>query len=381
LSFYQVKGQGFSYQEVIRRMPKKEARSFDEVMESLILEGKREGYLSMRKVKKELNFLDWDEEIQNEICAILQEKAQIEVIEEEKLENIKIINIRDVTKKEKEYDVAIESNDTIKIYFRQIGNYRLLTREEEKILAQQIEAGITDARKQLAESNLKLVVSIAKKYMNRGLEFMDLIEEGNIGLMKAIDKFDYRKGFKFSTYATWWIKQSITRAIPDQSRLIRIPVHMYDTINKLKRVNKEMTQEMGKEPSLQELADRMGLTETKVADIYKIAMDPVSMESGIRDDEDSTLNDFIADDRPDPDEYTKESLLKDAIEEVLESLTSQEALVIRMRMGLDDGQTKTLDQIGKIFNLTRERIRQLEERALRKMRHPSRSQKLRDFLR
>ena len=199
--------------------------------------------------------------------------------------------------------------------------------------------------------------------------------------MKAIDKFDYRKGFKFSTYATWWIKQSITRAIPDQSRLIRIPVHMYDTINKLKRINKEMTQEMGKEPSLQELADRMGLTETKVADIYKIAMDPVSMESGIRDDEDSTLNDFIADDRPDPDEFTKESLLKDAIEEVLESLTSQEALVIRMRMGLDDGQTKTLDQIGKIFNLTRERIRQLEERALRKMRHPSRSQKLRDFLR
>jgi RNA polymerase primary sigma factor len=381
LSFYQVKGQGFSYQGVVKNMTKKEARSFDEVMESLILEGKREGYLSMRKVKKELNFLDWDEEIQNEICAILQEKAQIEVIEEEKLENIKIINIRDVTKKEKEYDVAIESNDTIKIYFRQIGNYRLLTREEEKILAQQIEAGITDARKQLAESNLKLVVSIAKKYMNRGLEFMDLIEEGNIGLMKAIDKFDYRKGFKFSTYATWWIKQSITRAIPDQSRLIRIPVHMYDTINKLKRVNKEMTQEMGKEPSLQELADRMGLTETKVADIYKIAMDPVSMESGIRDDEDSTLNDFIADDRPDPDEYTKESLLKDAIEEVLESLTSQEALVIRMRMGLDDGQTKTLDQIGKIFNLTRERIRQLEERALRKMRHPSRSQKLRDFLR
>ena len=362
-------------------MPKQEAGSFEEVIESLILEGKKEGYLSMRKVKKELSFLEWDSETQNEVCVILQEKAQIEVIEEDKLENIKIVNIRDVSKKEKEMEAAIESNDTIKIYFRQIGNYRLLTREEEKILAQQIEAGITDARKQLAESNLKLVVSIAKKYLNRGLEFMDLIEEGNIGLMKAIDKFDYRKGFKFSTYATWWIKQSITRAIPDQSRLIRIPVHMYDTINKLKRINKEMTQEMGKEPSLQELADRMGLTETKVADIYKIAMDPVSMESGIRDDEDSTLNDFIADDRPDPDEFTKESLLKDAIEEVLESLTSQEALVIRMRMGLDDGQTKTLDQIGKIFNLTRERIRQLEERALRKMRHPSRSQKLRDFLR
>jgi RNA polymerase primary sigma factor len=362
-------------------MPKKQNVTFEDKIQSLILQGKRDGYLSISKVKKELNFLDWTKEIKEEITLILQEKAQIEVIEEEKIENIKIVNIRELTKKEKEMEVGIESDDTIKIYFKHIGAYRLLTREEEEILAKQIEAGVSDARKQLAQSNLKLVVSIAKKYMNRGLEFMDLIEEGNIGLMKAIDKFDYRKGFKFSTYATWWIKQSITRAIPDQSKLIRIPVHMYETINKLKRTNKEMTQEMGREPSLEELAERMGLSENKVADIYKIAMDPVSMESGVGDDEEGKLNEFIADDRPDPDENTKEHLMKKAIEEVLESLTAQEALVIRMRMGLDDGQTKTLDQIGKIFDLTRERIRQLEERALRKMRHPSRSQKLRDFLR
>lgn len=361
-------------------MPEEENLGFDELIESLVLEGRRDGLIPLEKLRNTLSFLEWDRETEEEVILIMEEKLNILVTKDESVKNIKVVNIKDIEKREKELDYNVDSNDTIKVYFKQISNYRLLNKEEEVILAKQIEAGVLDARKQLAESNLKLVVSIAKGYMNRGLDFMDLIEEGNLGLMKAIDRFDYRKGFKFSTYATWWIRQAITRAIPDQSRLIRIPVHMYETINRLKRTNKEMTQELGQEPTLAQLAERMDLKEERVAEIYNIAMDPVSMEMYIGDDEDSTLNDFIPDDRPDPDEYTKDSMLKDAIDEVLESLTPQESLVIRMRMGLDDGEIKTLDQIGKIFNLTRERIRQLEERALRKMRHPSRSKKLRDFL-
>ena len=356
-----------------------------EEIQELILKGKRNGLLKISDIRKQLEEYNWDEQKAEQIYEILSEKMGIEIIDdesetEELRQQGKNITIKDLTIEEPVEEVDIEVDDTVRMYLNKIGKYRILSAEEEKMLAKQIKAGSEDSRKQLAQCNLRLVVSIAKKYVNRGLEFMDLIAEGNTGLMKAIDKFDYTKGYKFSTYATWWIRQSITRAIPDQSRLIRIPVHMYETINRLKKYNKELTQELGREPTIQELAEKMEMSEEKVTEIYKIALDPISMETAIGDDDDSTLNEFISDDRPDPDAYTKETMLKEAIDDVLESLTPQEALVIRLRMGLDDGETKTLDQIGKIFNLTRERIRQIEERALRKLRHPSRSQKLRDFL-
>ncbi|MCK2000639.1 RNA polymerase sigma factor RpoD [[Brevibacterium] frigoritolerans] len=356
-----------------------------EVIQDLILKGKRNGLLKISDIKKQLEEYNWDEQKAEQIFNVLNEKLGIQIVDdetetEELKDQGKHITIKDLIIEEPKEQVEIDVDDTVRMYLKKIGKYRILNAEEEKMLAKQILAGDEDSRKQLAQCNLRLVVSIAKKYINRGLDFMDLIAEGNTGLMKAIDKFDYLKGFKFSTYATWWIRQSITRAIPDQSRLIRIPVHMYDTINRLRKYNKELTQQFGREPSIKELAEKMELTEEKVAEIYKIALDPISMETSIGDDEDSTLNEFISDDRPDPDVYTKETMMKEAIDDVLESLTPQEALVIRLRMGLDDGETKTLDQIGKIFDLTRERIRQIEERALRKLRHPSRSQKLRDFL-
>ncbi|MED2737823.1 RNA polymerase sigma factor RpoD [Bacillus toyonensis] len=351
----------------------------------LIVKGKKNGLLKISDIRKQLGSFNWEANQADRIYTILKEEMGIEIIDdesetEELREQGKKITIKDLIIKEQEEEVEVDVDDTVRMYLKKIGKYRILNAEEEKILAKQILKGSQDSRRQLAQCNLRLVVSIAKKYINRGLDFMDLIAEGNTGLMKAIDKFDYKKGFKFSTYATWWIRQSITRAIPDQSRLIRIPVHMYDTINRLRKYNKELTQEFGREPTIKELAKKMELTEEKVAEIYKIAMDPISMETSIGDDDDSTLNEFISDSRPDPDAYTKESMLKETIDDVLESLTPQEALVVRLRMGLDDGETKTLDQIGKIFNLTRERIRQIEERALRKLRHPSRSQKLRDFL-
>ncbi|WP_456364416.1 RNA polymerase sigma factor RpoD [Priestia aryabhattai] len=355
------------------------------VIQDLILKGKRNGLLKASDIRHQLEEYSWDEHKAEQVFSVLSEKMGINIINdvtetEDLREQNKKITIKDLIIEEPEQEIEIDVDDTVRMYLKKIGKYRILNAEEEKMLAKQILAGDEDSRKQLAQCNLRLVVSIAKKYINRGLDFMDLIAEGNTGLMKAIDKFDYTKGFKFSTYATWWIRQSITRAIPDQSRLIRIPVHMYDTINRLRKYNKELTQAFGREPSIKELSIKMELSEEKVAEIYKIALDPISMETAIGDDEDSTLNEFISDDRPDPDQYTKETMLKETIDDVLESLTPQEALVIRLRMGLDDGETKTLDQIGKIFDLTRERIRQIEERALRKLRHPSRSQKLRDFL-
>ncbi|MGF7534929.1 RNA polymerase sigma factor RpoD [Bacillus mexicanus] len=357
----------------------------NENIRNLILKGKKNGLLKVSDIRIQLAEYDWDKDKAGEIYNVLNEKMGIKIIDDEtdtselKKEE-KFITIKDLLIEEPETEVDIDVDDTVRMYLKKIGRYRILDAEEERMLAKQILAGSEDSRKQLAQCNLRLVVSIAKKYINRGLDFMDLIAEGNTGLMKAIDKFDHTKGFKFSTYATWWIRQSITRAIPDQSRLIRIPIHMYDTINRLRKYNKELTQEFGREPNIKELAVKMEMTEEKVSDIYKIAMDPISMETSIGDDDDSTLNEFISDDRPDPDVYTKETMLKETIDDVLESLTPQESLVIRLRMGLDDGETKTLDQIGKIFDLTRERIRQIEERALRKLRHPSRSQKLRDFL-
>lgn len=356
-----------------------------DMIQELILKGKKNGLLKLSYIRKQLEGYEITEDNAVTLYDVLDRKLGIQIIDdeddsEESIGSRKTVTIKDLVIEQPEDEVEVDVDDTVRMYLRKIGKYRILNAEEERMLAKQIRSGNEDARKQLAQCNLRLVVSIAKKYTNRGLDFMDLIAEGNTGLMKAIDKFDYERGFKFSTYATWWIKQSITRAIPDQSRLIRIPVHMYDTINRLRRYNKELTQLYGREPSIHELAVKMDLSEEKVSEIYKIAMEPISMETAIGDSDDSTLNEFISDNRPDPDIYTKESMLKEAIDDVLESLSPQEALVIRLRMGLDDGEIKTLDQIGKIFNLTRERIRQIEERALRKLRHPSRSQKLRDFL-
>ena len=272
-------------------------------------------------------------------------------------------------------------DDPVKVYLKEIGRVPLLTPEEEIELAIRISEGDEEAKKKLAESNLRLVVSIAKRYVGRGMQFLDLIQEGNLGLIKAVEKFDYRKGYKFSTYATWWIRQAITRAIADQARTIRIPVHMVETINKLIRVNRQLVQELGRDPRPDEIAREMGISEDKVREILKIAQEPVSLETPIGEEDDSHLGDFIPDDdAPAPADAVAVALLKEQLVEVLNTLTPREAKVLRLRYGLDDGKARTLEEVGKEFNVTRERIRQIEAKALRKLRHPSRSKKLKDFL-
>ncbi len=275
--------------------------------------------------------------------------------------------------------VSIE--DPVRMYLKEIGKVPLLTAEEEIELAKRMEAGDEDAKKRLAEANLRLVVSIAKRYVGRGMLFLDLIQEGNLGLIKAVEKFDYRKGYKFSTYATWWIRQAITRAIADQARTIRIPVHMVETINKLIRVSRQLLQELGREPTPEEIAAEMNLPVERVREILKISQEPVSLETPIGEEEDSHLGDFIQDDNvPVPAEAAAFMLLKEQLVEVLGTLTEREQKVLRLRFGLDDGRARTLEEVGKEFNVTRERIRQIEAKALRKLRHPSRSRKLRDYL-
>lgn len=272
-------------------------------------------------------------------------------------------------------------NDPVRMYLKEIGVVPLLTNEEEKELALAIEAGDIEAKQRLAEANLRLVVSIAKRYVGRGMQFLDLIQEGNMGLMKAVDKFDYSKGFKFSTYATWWIRQAITRAIADQARTIRIPVHMVETINKLVREQRNLLQELGKEPTPEQIAERMDMTPDKVREILKIAQEPVSLETPIGEEDDSHLGDFIEDEViENPVEYTTRIVLREQLDEVLDTLTDREENVLRLRFGLDDGKMRTLEDVGKVFNVTRERIRQIEAKALRKLRHPSRSKPLRDFM-
>ena len=267
------------------------------------------------------------------------------------------------------------------MYLKEIGKVPLLTAEEEIEIAQRMAAGDIDAKHQLAEANLRLVVSIAKRYVGRGMLFLDLIQEGNLGLIKAVEKFDYRKGYKFSTYATWWIRQAITRAIADQARTIRIPVHMVETINKLIRVNRQLVQEYGRDPRPDEIAKEMGISEEKVREILKIAQEPVSLETPIGEEDDSHLGDFIPDDdAPAPADAVASSLLKEQLAEVLSTLTPREAKVLKLRYGLEDGKARTLEEVGREFNVTRERIRQIEAKALRKLRHPSRSKKLKDFL-
>ncbi len=276
---------------------------------------------------------------------------------------------------------GLQLDDPVRLYLKEIGKVPLLTSEEEFELAKQIEAGEEDAKRRLAEANLRLVVSVAKRYVGRGMLLLDLIQEGNLGLIKAVDKFDYRKGFKFSTYATWWIRQSITRAIADQARTIRIPVHMVESINRMTRISRQMVQEIGREPSVEELAEKMGVSPAKVMEVMKIAMDPVSLESPIGDEEDSHLGDFIPDSNmPIPAEEVTHKVLCEQIEEALGTLTEREEKVLRLRFGLDDGKARTLEEVGKEFNVTRERIRQIEAKALRKLKHPARSRKLRDYL-
>ena len=279
---------------------------------------------------------------------------------------------------------GVSSDDPVRLYLKEIGKYPLLTTEEEIALAKQIAEGTPEeqaaAKKKLSEANLRLVVSIAKRYVGRGMQFLDLIQEGNLGLIKAAEKFDYTKGYKFSTYATWWVRQAITRAIADQARTIRIPVHMVETINKLIRVNRQLAQELGRDPTPADIAKAMGISASKVREIIKIAQEPVSLETPIGEEEDSHLGDFIEDENaPAPAEVASNAMMREQLQEVLHTLTPREEKVIRLRFGLEDGQAHTLEEVGKEFNVTRERIRQIEAKALRKIRHPGRSKKLRDY--
>lgn len=276
---------------------------------------------------------------------------------------------------------GVKINDPVRMYLKEIGRVSLLTTDEEVALALKIEQGDQEAKQRLAEANLRLVVSIAKRYVGRGMQFLDLIQEGNMGLMKAVEKFDYRKGFKFSTYATWWIRQAITRAIADQARTIRIPVHMVETINKLIRIQRQLLQDLGREPTPEEIGAEMDMPTEKVREILKIAQEPVSLETPIGEEDDSHLGDFIEDqDATSPEDHASYELLKEQLESVLDTLTDREENVLRLRFGLDDGRTRTLEEVGKVFGVTRERIRQIEAKALRKLRHPSRSKQLKDFL-
>ncbi len=304
--------------------------------------------------------------------ALLLDEDLDKIAEEEEVELDKI----DLSVPE---GVSIE--DPVRMYLKEIGKVNLLTADEEIELAKRMEQGDEEAKKRLAEANLRLVVSIAKRYVGRGMLFLDLIQEGNLGLIKAVEKFDYRKGYKFSTYATWWIRQAITRAIADQARTIRIPVHMVETINKLIRVSRQLLQELGREPSPEEIAKEMDMSVDRVREILKISQEPVSLETPIGEEEDSHLGDFIQDDNvPVPADAAAFTLLKEQLVEVLSTLTDREQKVLRLRFGLDDGRARTLEEVGKEFNVTRERIRQIEAKALRKLRHPSRSRKLKDYL-
>lgn len=276
---------------------------------------------------------------------------------------------------------GVNSNDPVRMYLQEIGRVQLLSAQDEVDLAKRIERGEEEAKRKLAEANLRLVVSIARRYVGRGMSFLDLIQEGNMGLIKAVDKFDYSKGYKFSTYATWWIRQAITRAIADQARTIRIPVHMVETINKLTRVSRQLLQDLGREPSEEEIAVEMELSVDKVREIMKFSQEPVSLETPIGDENDSHLGDFIEDqDAPSPADSAAHQLLKEQLEDVLDTLTEREENVLRLRFGLDDGRTRTLEEVGNVFGVTRERIRQIEAKALRKLRHPSRSKQLKDFV-
>lgn len=344
------------------------------LIKRLVDKGKKKGTLTYKEIMDELEDIDLNPEQIEKIYEVL-ETMGIDVAGD----------IQDIEVEEEELDLSVPEgiaiDDPVRMYLKEIGKVPLLSPEEEISLATRIEAGDNVAKKKLAEANLRLVVSIAKRYVGRGMLFLDLIQEGNLGLIKAVEKFDYRKGFKFSTYATWWIRQAITRAIADQARTIRIPVHMVETINKLIRVSRQLLQELGRDPLPEEVAKIMEMPVDKVREIMKIAQEPVSLETPIGEEEDSHLGDFIPDDEaPAPAEAAAFTMLKEQLINVLDTLTPREEKVLRLRFGLDDGRARTLEEVGKEFNVTRERIRQIEAKALRKLRHPSRSKKLKDYL-
>ncbi len=366
--------------------------SKQQMLKDLLEYGKKNGKITMKEVNTIIDELEMDTEQQDKLFETIEKMGiDIAVEEDDLLVELPLID------SEEEFDIeevieeevadpstlaeGLSIDDPVRMYLKEIGKVDLLSPDEEIELAQRMLSGDESARLRLAEANLRLVVSIAKRYVGRGMLFLDLIQEGNLGLIKAVEKFDYTKGYKFSTYATWWIRQAITRAIADQARTIRIPVHMVETINKVIRVSRQLLQELGHDPSPEEIAEEMGMPVQKVREILKIAQEPVSLETPIGEEEDSHLGDFIPDDdSPEPAEVASFTLLKEQLVDVLKTLTPREEKVLRLRFGIEDGRTRTLEEVGKEFNVTRERIRQIEAKALRKLRHPSRSKKLKDFL-
>ena len=378
-------------------------KAMSDALEFLISGGIRTGYVTYRdildslskfqlEVEKIEQIYDKIEELNIEITdreSVLPKDEEIieveEIDDEDELSNGKDddidVDVDDDDKLEIKVPKGVKVDDPVRMYLKEIGNIALLTQEEEIAIAKRMEEGSEEAKAELAEANLRLVVSIAKRYMGRGMPFLDLIQEGNLGLMKAVEKFEYKKGFKFSTYATWWIRQAITRAIADQARTIRIPVHMVETINKLLRVQRQLLQELGREPTPEEMAVELEMDVERVREIQKISQEPVSLETPIGEEEDSHLGDFIPDDDiPSPQDAATTTMLRDQLFKTLDLLSEREEKVIRLRFGLDDGKIRTLEEVGKVFDVTRERIRQIEAKALRKLRHPKRSDKLKDFL-
>lgn len=361
--------------------------NLEQVKEQLLELGKKRGSLTLEKIAERIGSFELDSDQMDEFYEFLGENGVEVLTDGDEDEDEDDPNVKEL-QKEEEFDLndlsvppGVKINDPVRMYLKEIGRVNLLSAKEEIALAMRIEEGDEEAKRRLAEANLRLVVSIAKRYVGRGMLFLDLIQEGNMGLIKAVEKFDYRKGYKFSTYATWWIRQAITRAIADQARTIRIPVHMVETINKLIRVQRQLLQDLGREPSPEEIAEDMDLTPEKVREILKIAQEPVSLETPIGEEDDSHLGDFIEDqDATSPSEHAAYEMLKEQLEDVLDTLTDREENVLRLRFGLDDGRTRTLEEVGKVFGVTRERIRQIEAKALRKLRHPSRSKRLKDFL-
>ncbi len=355
-------------------------KTFEERINDLVKDGKEQGYLTYEQIAKKTIDLDLDSNALDELYNVLTEN-QIEVKAEDEDEGSSIDIKDDITDNIPDESKDMSVNDNVRMYLKEIGKISLLSLEEEQELSKRVAEGDEKAKNILAESNLRLVVSIAKRYVGRGLLFLDLIQEGNIGLMKAVEKFDYGKGYKFSTYATWWIRQAITRALADQARTIRVPVHMVETINKMARIERQMTLELNREPTDQELSKKMGLSVEKIAEIRKISQDPVSLETPIGEEDDSHLGDFLADERTmSPEDFATYEILKDELKQVLNTLTVREKEVLELRFGLFDGSSHTLEEVGKKFKVTRERIRQIEAKALRKLRHPSRAKKLKDFL-
>ena len=357
-----------------------EKESKKDILQFLMEKGKAKGSLTYDEIMTELDKIDFDPEQIDKLYETL-ESSGIEVINDFDIDIDDIEELKAEAGDDSILTEGIAVDDPVRMYLKEIGKVSLLSTEDEILLAEKMEAGDEAARQKLAEANLRLVVSIAKKYVGRGMLFLDLIQEGNLGLIKAVEKFDHTKGFKFSTYATWWIRQAITRAVADQARTIRVPVHMVETINKLIRIKRQLLQQLGREPSPEEIAKEMDIPVERIAEIEKIAQEPISIDTPIGEEEDSHLGDFIPDEEAlAPAEAAAYTLLREQLVDVLQTLTPREEKVLKLRFGLDDGRARTLEEVGKEFNVTRERIRQIEAKALRKLRHPSRSKKLKDYL-